>query len=129
MVNRTIATDLDLSGTPAELRAVGDVLCSMTAGSNRRFGADPTADPTPYGRVLDELEIVATDGPVQVWVAGDKLLAAGSPDALKVFSSFFEFPDGVAVASIGVDDEAGDPGRPSSMCDVTPECRCGNASA
>lgn len=94
MVIRETDTELDVSGTPAELRAVADGLAGMTVGQSREFAAATAADPAPYTRVLFALRVVASGGPVRVSVAEDMLLATGSPEMLARFASFFAFSDG-----------------------------------
>ncbi len=93
MVIRETATELELSGTPAELRAVSRALAALGPGERCRFEADALADPAPYTRVLVAFEAEASGGPVRVSVAEQVLWATGSPDMLATFSSFFEFSD------------------------------------
>ena len=94
MVIRETDTELDLSGTPAELRAVADGLSGVTVGRSCEFAADTAADPAPYTRVLAVFRAVASGGPVRVTVAKDTLLATGSPEMLARLASFFAFSDG-----------------------------------
>ncbi|MBA4020659.1 MAG: hypothetical protein C0483_26160 [Pirellula sp.] len=93
MVIRETATELDLCGTPVELRAVGRALAALGSGERCRFEADTHADPAPYTRVLVAFEAEASGGPVRLSVAGQVLSASGSPDMLATFASFFEFSD------------------------------------
>jgi hypothetical protein len=93
MVIRETDTQLDVSGTPAELRAVADGLAGMTAGQSCEFAADTAADPVPYTRVLATFRVMASGGPVLVSVAEDSLLATGSPEMLARFACFFAFSD------------------------------------
>lgn len=93
MVIRETDTELDVSGAPAELRAVADCLAGMAVGQSCAFAADTAADPAPYTRVLAPFRVVASGGPVRVSVAGDELLAAGSPEMLARLASFFAFSD------------------------------------
>jgi hypothetical protein len=90
---RATDTELELSGSIAELRRVATALTGLAAGEGRRFAADPT-DPAPYLSVLASLEATASEGPVRVRIAGDALLVSGSPDELRRFASFLEFCDG-----------------------------------
>ena len=93
MVIRETASELDLSGTPAELRAIGRAVAALGPGERCRFEADAHADPAPYTRVLAALVVEASGGPVRVSVAGQVLAASGSPDMLARFASFFVFSD------------------------------------
>jgi len=93
VVIRETTTELDLSGTPAELRTVGQALAALEPGEHCRFEADAHANPVPYTRVLAAFEAEASGGPVRVSVAGQVLSASGSPDMLARFASFFEFSD------------------------------------
>jgi hypothetical protein len=94
VVIRETDTELDVSGTPAELRAVADRLAGMTAGQSCEFAADVATGPAPYARVLAAFRVVASGGPVRVSVAGDTLLATGSPEMLARFASVFAFSEG-----------------------------------
>jgi hypothetical protein len=94
MVIRETHTELDMSATPAELRAVADGLAGKKVGQSCEFAADTAADPAPYTRVLAAFQAVASGGPVRVSVAEDTLLATGSPEMLARFASFFAFSDG-----------------------------------
>jgi hypothetical protein len=94
VVIRETDTELEVSGTPTELRAVADRLAGMTVGQSCEFAADTAAHPAPYTRVVVAFRVVASDGPVRVSVAEGKLLATGSPEMLGRFASFFEFSDG-----------------------------------
>ena len=92
MVIRATATELDLSGTPAELRLVAQSLAELCHGRSLTLAADLTADAAPYDRLLAVFEVTASDGPVRVTVAGEALRATGSPEFLrKQFASFFRF--------------------------------------
>jgi hypothetical protein len=93
MVIRETDTELDVSGTPAELRVVADGLAGMTADQSCEFAADTAADPVPYTRVLAAFRVMASGGPVRVSVAEDMLLATGTPEMLARFASFFSFSD------------------------------------
>ena len=93
MVIRVTDRELELSGTPAELRVVVQMLAALRPGQRCRFPADTGADPTPYTRVVAVFEVAASDGPVRVSVSGDKLLENGSPEMLSRFASFFSFSD------------------------------------
>lgn len=93
MVIREADTELDVSGTPEELRAVAHALAGMKLGQSCEFATDTTADPAPYTRVLAAFRAVASGGPVRVSVTGDTLLVTGSPEMLTRFASFFAFSD------------------------------------
>jgi hypothetical protein len=93
MIIRASDSELELLGRPNELRAVANALSRLASGESCCFAAEQGAEPSPYDRLLTELEVRATEGLVRVSVAGEKLLATGSPAALKVFASFFEFED------------------------------------
>jgi len=93
MVIRETSTEIDLSGSPTELRTVGRALTAFGPGDHCRFEADTHADPAPYIRVLAAFEAEASGGPVRVSVAGQVLFASGSPDMFARFASFFEFSD------------------------------------
>jgi hypothetical protein len=94
MVIRGTDTELELSGTSAELRAVADGPAGMQVGQRREFAADAAAEPAPYSRVLAAFRVVASGGPVRVSVVEDTLLATGSPQMLARLASFFVFSDG-----------------------------------
>jgi hypothetical protein len=84
---------LDISGTPAELRAIADQIAAMSAGE-LSFAATPVPDPRPYARSLAELTVRVTDGPVRVSIDGETVLATGSAPMLGGFTSFLRFhPD------------------------------------
>jgi len=93
MVIRETATEIDLSGTPTELRGIGETLATLGPGEGCRFEADAQADPAPYDRVLGALEAEASGGPVRVGVTAQVLSVAGSSDMLARFASFFAFSD------------------------------------
>lgn len=93
MVIRATDAELEVSGTPAELRAVGDALAGLAPDSSVSFPTDPAADPRPYTRVLTAFRAAASGGPVRVAVEGDVLTATGSPDMLQRFAGFFAFAD------------------------------------
>jgi hypothetical protein len=93
VVIRASDTELDITGEPAELRAVGAALAALKPGASVAFEADTAADPYPYTRVLVALRAEASGGLVRVAVEGDVLTATGSPDLLRRFASFFEFAD------------------------------------
>ena len=86
-------SELELSGTPAELREVRDRLAGLHQGERLRIPADASAVAAPYDRTLAALEVVAADGPVHVSVEDDRLSVSGSPAMLVVFASFFDFDD------------------------------------
>jgi hypothetical protein len=93
VVIRATDTELDLSGSPAELRGLAAALARLAPGEHCRFAADTTPSPVPYTRLLASFEVTASGGPVHVSIDGDTLRASGSPDGLGGFASFFEFPD------------------------------------
>jgi hypothetical protein len=86
-------TELDLSGSPAELRGISIGLAGLRPGERCKFTADVTGNPAPYDRLLDAFEAIASDGPVCVSVAGKTLLAIGCPEMLAKLASFFWFSD------------------------------------
>ena len=93
MVIRASASELDVSGSPAELRIIANALSYVVAGASLRFEAEMGIDPSPYDKLLAAFEVRATGGLVRVSVAGGSLIATGSPEALNVFASFFNFND------------------------------------
>lgn len=93
MVIRATDTELDITGEPAELRAVGAALVALEPGARVTFEADTAAAPYPYTRVLSAFCATASAGPVRVSIDGDLLTATGSPDMLRRFASFFGFAD------------------------------------
>ena len=93
MIIRATEVELDLSGTPTELRAVSQALSQLGPGESFLLAASRNADPAPYDRLLSEFQALASGGPVRILVAGDRLLATGSMDALSRLASFFYFPD------------------------------------
>ena len=84
----------DISGTPAELRAVAAALESLKAGESRYFPAIAGADPAPYQTALEGLEVIASGGSIRASRVGHRLRVTGSPDALAGFASFFHVEDG-----------------------------------
>ena len=68
MVIRATETELDLSGSPAELRSIATQFVQLQPGGRIRFAADETADPSPYARLLVAFEVVASNGAVKVSV-------------------------------------------------------------
>jgi hypothetical protein len=99
MVIRATDTELELSGSPAELRSIAAQFVQLNPDSRIRFAADKDAKPAPYARLLVALEVVASNDAVKVSVIDDSLLVTGSPAKLKTFASFFQFEDGARKGS------------------------------
>jgi hypothetical protein len=94
VVIRATETELDISGSPAELQEIATTLANLTPGQRCRFTADLTAEPAPYDRLLGVFEATASGGPVRVSVVGDAVQVTGGSEMLKRLGSFFEFPEG-----------------------------------
>ena len=90
---RATYNELEVAGTPAELRAVQGSLATLQLGQRLRLPADIGIVAEPYDRPLASLEAIATEGPVRVAVDQDRLVVTGSPSMLAVFASFFDFHD------------------------------------
>ena len=90
---RESESEIELSGTPSELRALGRAIAALGPGIRHGFPADASVDPAPYSRALNSLEAVASGGPTRVSVDGDVLLVAGTPESLGCFASFLTFSD------------------------------------
>ena len=93
MVIRASEEELDLSGSPAELRGIARAIRSLQDGERCSFVADIRALASPYDRVLSLFEVVASRGPVCIVLAGNTLVAEGSLPMLKCLASFFDFSD------------------------------------
>jgi hypothetical protein len=93
VVIRASEKEFELSGPPQELREVASRIVALTPGERIRFAADQTAIVQPYDRLLNALEVVASNGAVKISITNETLIAAGAPDALRSFASFLEFED------------------------------------
>jgi hypothetical protein len=93
MVIREANGELDISGSPAELNAIGERIERLAGGGSLSVDADAAADPRPYNRCLAALEVRATadGGPVLVAVSGDRVVVTGGGDMMLGFASFFGF--------------------------------------
>lgn len=86
-------TEIDLSGTPLELREIGQALKGMTTGLVREFVAEANADPSPYDRLLLGLRVVASSGQVRIEESGSWLAIEGETGKLSALASWFMFPE------------------------------------
>lgn len=93
MVIRASEKELDLSGSPGELRELASRIVAIAPGERIRFAADQTAIAEPYDRLLIALEVVASEGAVKISVENETLVAAGTADSLRSFASLLEFED------------------------------------
>ena len=93
LVIRSTDFELNLSGTPQELRQIAEVLSDLRADQSIRIPADFTVNAAPFDRSLHAIEIAASGGPVRISVVGDCLKVTGSETALGIFASYFQFPD------------------------------------
>jgi hypothetical protein len=93
VVIRATEKELDLSGSPAELREVASRIVAIAPGQRIRFAADQTAVAEPYDRLLIALEVVASEGALKISVTDETLIAAGNPESIRSFASFLEFED------------------------------------
>jgi hypothetical protein len=93
LVIRSTDSELDLSGTPQELRQIAEVLSDLRADQSIRFPADFTTNAAPYDRLLQAMEITVSGGPVRIRVVGECLKVTGSELSLDIFASYFQFPD------------------------------------
>lgn len=81
----------DVSGTPAELRAVAEAVSSLSGSAS--FAADTSQPPTPYPFSLSTLVVRVGSGPVCASVHGGVLSVTAAPKFLVPFASFFRFED------------------------------------
>src|ERR1051326_6946335 len=91
MVIRETDGQLDISGTPTELRAIADRIERLSAGESVSIHADAKADPRPYKRSLAALEARITDGPVRVALSGERVVVTASVPMMHTFASYFRF--------------------------------------
>ena len=87
------ATDgeADLEGTPEDLQHIQAAILRLVSSSESSvsFQACAMSDPTPYRRMLPELHIVRTTGPMRVAISHDRMLVlSGSDESLDRFASF-----------------------------------------
>lgn len=94
MVIRVTDKEIDLSGSPSELREIAAALEGLLCGQSCEFEADPNADPAPYDRVLSAFRVMVSAGPVRVTVTGSLLMAEGDADRMTSFASWFAFSEG-----------------------------------
>jgi hypothetical protein len=90
------ATDgeADLEGTPEDLQHIRAAILRLVSSSESSisFEACATIDPTPYARMLPELHIVRTTGPMRVAISHERMLVlSGSDESLDRFASWFDF--------------------------------------
>jgi len=93
VVIRATDTEIDLSGSPTELRNIGRSLSAIADGEVREFDADAAADPSPYDRMLSGLRVVVCGKPVRLSVSDSWLVAEGDAAGLRAFASWFDYPD------------------------------------
>ena len=93
MVIRESDTELEISGTPAELNTIADQIARLGPGEELSIRANGAAKPWPYNRCLAGLTVRATGGPAHVAVAGDHVVATASPAFARVFASFIRFEE------------------------------------
>ena len=84
----------DLSGTPAELRAVAAAVSSLN--SSVSFAADTSQPADPYPVALSALVVRVGSGPVCASVQGDVLGVTAAPEFLTPFASWFRFEEATA---------------------------------
>jgi hypothetical protein len=101
VVIRATDRELEISGSPVELRSVAMQFAQLKAGGRIRFAADESADPAPYSRILLAFEVVVSNDAVKVSVADDTLLVTGSVAKLTAFASFFQFEDRAPIGAHG----------------------------
>jgi hypothetical protein len=94
VVIRVTEKEIDLSGTPAELRSIGQAISDLETGQSQSIPADTAASDAPCDRVLAVFRVVASSGMVLVSIVGSELLAEGSLNGLQALASWFSFPDG-----------------------------------
>lgn len=88
--------DVDLSGTPEELREIADGIRELAASRKKSiaFGAATGFDPTPYDAVVPALKVKKQKGPVRVSLTAGELVIAGSSESLAWFCAYLDFgPD------------------------------------
>jgi hypothetical protein len=93
VVIRATDREVDLSGSPSEMRGIAYRLAALSAGQSCEFVADAAADSAPYDRVLSGFRAAASGGRVRISVAGSWLVAEGDPVRLAKLGSWFGFPD------------------------------------
>ena len=83
---RASEDELDISGSPKELRELKASLKSLKDMQSFRVTANIKAVPKPYDFVLCAFEAVASGGPVRVSVSNQALRVTGSAEMLEVFA-------------------------------------------
>jgi hypothetical protein len=83
--------ELELSGTPAELRALGGEIASFAESqeSSRAIALTVLADTTPYNRSPATLNVTRTEGPTRVSLLPDGVQVAGSAGNLQLLAKWF----------------------------------------
>ena len=81
----------DLSGTPAELRAVAQALSSLSGSVSFAADTSPPADPYPF--MLSTLEVRVGSGPVCASVRDDVLCVTAASEFLAPFASCFQLEE------------------------------------
>ena len=90
---RSSSTEIEIAGTPVELRVIATALAGMTDGERLVFSANTSGSPMPYNEYVASFEIVMSTGGVRVGREGNGLRASGGLEALRTFASFFTFDD------------------------------------
>ena len=92
---RATDTEADLEGSPEDLQHIREAMLRLLASSEARLSVEAcaTGDPSPYARLLSELHIERTTGPMRVAIANESMLVlSGSDESLNRFASWFDFP-------------------------------------
>jgi hypothetical protein len=87
------SNELELSGSPTELKEIAKALSGLKHGQVCRFEADNVEDPSPYTHTLTALEAYISEGLMRVSVDDSILYLTGSPEMVVKFSSWFDFDE------------------------------------
>lgn len=95
VIRWTAPSELDVSGSPSELRAVKTRILDFAAGAEAHtlIHADSDADPAPYSKSLEILRVAKGVGPTRISVDGTVMNVTGSQKHLEVFAKNFDFSD------------------------------------
>jgi hypothetical protein len=86
---------IDLSGSPAELRDIQQLIVELVKSEQQEVCVMQAAmvDPSPYDYCVSSLLIRKTKTPIKISVIGESLQVEGDIKKLNIFADWFDFDD------------------------------------
>lgn len=89
-------SELELSGSPEELRAFGNAIRAFvnSGGDRGTLGLELLSNPAPYARSIETIALAIAEGPVRISVLQDgHVSVSGSRKSLETLAAWFDWGD------------------------------------